>query len=966
MQQAGKHIVLFIACLYFTALASAQVTGTKVFSISDESSSPKILCLQKHSKGYLLAGTTDGLYRFNGTGFFNYKITDTVKRKSVSAVAEDNQHTVWIGFQTGEIGFVSNDSVKILYAEEGHPAVAITCILPDNKGTVYFATAGEGIYYYRNKRFYNINTDDGLSDNYIYQLQLSGTNSVIAGTDQGVNICTINQGKKNIVSYKSNTGIPDNIVRSLIPYSNNTFLLGMQDKGIGLFDVASHTYKPYSDYTEWPFAQVNSILKSHAGVWVGTETNGLISVNDTNATEVNFSYNQHFSKVSHLLNDDEGNVWFTSSQQLVKTSGYQLRNIIPYAPDLFSRVNTILADRNKNIWISSNNRLKQFHPEENTWQVKDYNFHFFDIKTDITSLYQDKFGNIWIGSMGKGIIVLNPSTGKSRSITENPLLLRGSILSINGRDDQIWISSLSGAVLCTLHNENADVDKPYTFKNFSNVSGVGSNYIYSIMVDSKGRAWFATDGKGLTLYENGTFTNYNKKEGLKNPVVYSLCEDTAGNIWLSTLNGGLYKFDGIQFTNFSAEQGLNDRTITALAVDRKGNIVAISKKGINIVDPRTGYISYLDADQGITELNGALNCIATTISGHVLLSSAEGIIDYYPDYLSLKPKIVLESIQLFLKDIGSTAQSSFNYDENNISFTYSGISMSHPFKIKYQYRLEGFSNEWVSTVDNNINFPRLPPGAYTFRVRASLNSNFSNSDEAVYRFTIKKPLWLQWWFIACCLLWVLAFLLWFIKNRERRLKRWERLEKERIQSQFETLKSQVNPHFLFNSFNTLISVIEENPGKAVEYVEHLSDLYRKIVTYRDKDLILLKEETDLINDYFFIQQKRFGNNLRLNVQLSDEDLSGNLIAPLTLQLLAENAVKHNAVSAETPLTIDIFINNKMLVVKNNVNPKLTTEKGSGMGLQNIQNRYKLLGSEDVKIEKTATLFIVCIPLIKPK
>lgn len=966
MQQAGKHIILFIAFLYFTVSTGAQVTGTKVFSIYDESSSPKILCLQKHSLGYLLAGTTDGLFRFNGSGFFNYRMNDTIKNVAVSAIAEDNLHTVWIGFQTGEIGFVSNDSVVIFNSEEGHPSVAITDILPDNKGTVYFATAGEGIYYYQNKRFYNLNTDDGLSDNYIYQLQLSGANSIIAGTDQGVNICTIIKGKKNITSYKSNIGIPDNIVRSLTPYSDNTFMLGMQDKGVGLFDVASHIYRPYSAYKEWPFAQVNSTLKSHTGVWVGTETGGLISVNEKNASEIKLNNGQRFAKVNHLLHDDEGNVWFTSNQQLVKTSGYQLQNILPYTSDLYSRLNTMLADRDGNIWISSNNRLKQYHSANGIWQSKDYDFSLLDTKTDITSLYQDKFGNIWIGSMGKGIIVLNPYTGKSRNITENPLLLQGSILSINGRDNQIWISSLSGAVLCTLGDENSNVSEAYYFKNFSNVSGIGSNYIYSIMVDSKGRAWFATDGKGLTLYENGTFTNYNKKDGLKDLVIYSLCEDTRGNIWLSTLNGGIYKFDGRRFANISAEQGLNDKTITALAIDKKGNLIAVSKKGINIVDPGTGYIFYIDGDQGITELNGALNCITTTATGHVLLSGAAGIIDYYPSYSSLKPKIVLESVQLFLKDIDFKSQNRFNYDENNISFSYSGISMSHSSKVKYQYKLEGFSNEWISTVDNNINFPRLPPGTYTFRVRASLNNNFTNSDEAVYRFTIKKPLWLQWWFIICCLLWLSAILLWFIKNRERRVKRWERLEKERIQSQFETLKSQVNPHFLFNSFNTLISVIEESPDKAVEYVEHLSDLYRKIVTYRDKDLISLKEETDLINDYFFIQRKRFGNNLRLNIELSDEQLSEYLIAPLTLQLLAENAVKHNAVSSETPLTIDIFINSKMLVVKNNLNPKVTVEKGSGMGLQNIQNRYKLLGNEDVKIEKTTTSFIVCIPLIKPK
>jgi hypothetical protein len=371
---------------------------------------------------------------------------------------------------------------------------------------------------------------------------------------------------------------------------------------------------------------------------------------------------------------------------------------------------------------------------------------------------------------------------------------------------------------------------------------------------------------------------------------------------------------------------LNDATVTALSTDKKGNIVAVTKKGVNIIDRESFNISYIDGDQGVNEWNADLNCIAQTSTGDLLLVTASGIVKFTPTYRSLKPQIVLESAQLFLKDIDAEKQAKFDYDENNLSFTFSGISLSHPTKVQYQYRLEGFSNEWIPTRDNKINFPKLPPGNYTFRVRAALNNNFANSNEASYRFSISKPFWIQWWFIILAVLVFISLLYWYIKSREQRLQRWGKLEKERIQSQFETLKSQVNPHFLFNSFNTLISVIEENPDKAVEYVEHLSDLYRKIVTYRDKDLITLAEEIELIKDYYFIQRKRFGCNLELTINVTKEDLQQFLIAPLTLQLLSENAVKHNAISAHTPLSISITKVDKWLVVKNNLNPKLTIEK----------------------------------------
>jgi ligand-binding sensor domain-containing protein len=96
--------------------------------------------------------------------------------------------------------------------------------------------------------------------------------------------------------------------------------------------------------------------------------------------------------------------------------------------------------------------------------------------------------------------------------------------------------------------KNRGIKEQYQFTNYSNASGIGSNYVYSIMPDSKNRVWFATDGRGVTMYENGRFINFNEKSGLKSTVIYSLCEDKDGNIWFSTLNAGLYKYDGVKFT----------------------------------------------------------------------------------------------------------------------------------------------------------------------------------------------------------------------------------------------------------------------------------------------------------------------------------------------------------------------------------------------------------------------------------
>ena len=197
---------------------------------------------------------------------------------------------------------------------------------------------------------------------------------------------------------------------------------------------------------------------------------------------------------------------------------------------------------------------------------------------------------------------------------------------------------------------------------------------------------------------------------------------------------------------------------------------------------------------------------------------------------------------------------------------------------------------------------------------------------------------------------IITLFYFFVKDREKRVKRWERLEKEKIQSQFETLKSQVNPHFLFNSFNTLISVIEDDQEKAVEYVEHLSDLYRKIVTYRDKDVITLKEEIDIIKIIFTFRENDLEKPSSYKSYFSKR--STNMFHCSTYTSIANRKCgKAQCNISRNTINNKMNIEDDLLVVSNNINLKVTNETGAGMGLQNIQKRYKLLSNVKLSLTK---------------
>lgn len=190
----------------------------------------------------------------------------------------------------------------------------------------------------------------------------------------------------------------------------------------------------------------------------------------------------------------------------------------------------------------------------------------------------------------------------------------------------------------------------------------------------------------------------------------------------------------------------------------------------------------------------------------------------------------------------------------------------------------------------------------------------------------------------------------------------EKLAKENIQSQYETLKSQINPHFLFNNLNTLSALIEENPKLAVEYVQKTADYYRSILNLKDKEVITLGEELDLINTFFNLQHNRYGDNLKLIVDI-DSTLYSTYVAPLSLQMLFENAIKHNIISKDKSLTVSVTSTTDYISVSNNLQKRDVDQESNGFGLKNITDRYSYLSTRKVEISENDSYFTVSIPIL---
>jgi hypothetical protein len=190
----------------------------------------------------------------------------------------------------------------------------------------------------------------------------------------------------------------------------------------------------------------------------------------------------------------------------------------------------------------------------------------------------------------------------------------------------------------------------------------------------------------------------------------------------------------------------------------------------------------------------------------------------------------------------------------------------------------------------------------------------------------------------------------------------ERLQKESIRLQYEALRNQVNPHFLFNSLNSLTSLVHQDQDEAVRFIKHLSEVYRYVLEHKDSELVPLADEIRFTERYISLQKIRHGDSLKVSIAVQDP--KGRMVVPVSMQVLVENAIKHNVVSEEHPLEIGITDIGDALLIRNNLQPRKTLNESGGIGLNSLKARYAFITDRPVVARQTTDNFEVELPFIK--
>lgn len=942
----GFYLALFL--LSGWVVGAAQSWRFTNIRLPDRIQRSDISGLYHDPIGYIWLMHKHGMHRFDGHTWQPLQPPGGWKAQ-VTAVFRDWQNQLWIGLSDGSLWASRTNGLEKLEFEEGHPAKPITGFAEDDLHRIWWSTYGEGAYVIDQGRQYNFNSEDGLPADDVYTI-LSDKKNTWVTTDGGVIQLQLEGGKKNVKKLGAKAGLSDEVVLCMVPMGTG-FLAGTFDQGLFWGNGAS--FKSFGNNSNpWSLGAITAIYHQPGErIWIGTESQGLWQwdLHWNRLFQVGGSQDWKGCKVYDLEADAEGNIWVLSDRHGLSRVNTQLTQYTT-PPE---NVQALKIDGGGQIWLGTENGLyKGALNLDGTYQWQ----RQVGVNANITSIWAPDDQTLWLGTLGQGIWKYHVVNNRYQQWNESQGLQRSSLLSLQGDGEWLWLGALGG--LSRTRYQSA----PLLFETEKERGIPHANYIYHIYKGTGGQMAFGTDGQGLGIWDGKQFTLHKNLGKLNLHSVYSITQTSDGVWWLGTDRNGLVRWDGKTAKAWTNGQGMSSTTIPSVMADRNGNILALHRNGLDLVHPFSGQVRSWGPEWGLwEEFDPNMNAIFKDAAQRIWFAG-NGALYLYTGIHSMipGPKLIIESIKFSDKNANWETEHHFAASENNLSLQFIGVWFTEPEKVLYRYRLEGFDPDWIYTANKQLIYNNLPPGLYTLYLEAGLGTSFTGAKGFKYTFRIAAPWYFTWWFWTSLAMLLVLLFYWYQTNRDKRLARINRLEKEKAERQLQALQSQINPHFLFNNFNTLMALIEEDQQGALEYVEALSDFYRHILQYRDVDLIPLTTELEIVQGFLNLLGKRYGGHLQVKVDLKD---TGCMVVPLALQMLLENAVKHNVVAASQPLQVEIFRANGHLVVQNNLQPKISTAPSTAFGLQGIKQRYELLGKA-VVVEKTATKFKVLLPCIE--
>ncbi|MGM0406528.1 MAG: two-component regulator propeller domain-containing protein [Bacteroidota bacterium] len=857
---------------------------------------------------------------WQGVGFCKYNPLDdefthyaydpnTLKRDWYSDFLEDKNHNFWIGFWGSSGLHLFNRNKERFEPDHFKPSnlplkQEITALASD-KQNLWMASKKGFIYKYQYKtgkyfaytsgdndysEFNKVHYKDIIDFNTVFEILIDKSNQKWLITDSGIINISANENVFSDFPFET-----DRDYRFLNINPDKSKAWFVVDNHLLVFDFLTKNY-----YTE----NINSSPIKNLKYIIQKETS--------------------YSLVTHnqILTFDQNN----QKSFLID----ELKNEI---------ITKVFYDHNNYLWIFTKNDVYVY--DDQLSRLKN-DFSLPELKNlNILSTYQYSDSTIFIGT-DNGIFLINQfKEVKHFCSGNNPEenIVSDEILSVTADFNQnIWIGTDNG--LCKYNSEK----KAFEAFNQPDRFSLTSHLISDLFEDNNGYIWVGTTNGGLNMIdpETRTIKHFvylkNDSTSISSNTIHCIFQDQDQNIWVGTDDGlNLFNQEALKFKRFYRTDGLPGDEIMSIEQDNQSNLWIATNNGLSRFNPQNAVFANYYEQDGL-QANAFSNASTKLKSGQLVFGGVNGINVFHPediDFKYQKPEVQITKFKIFDQvyktDFINTDEINLHYKENFFTIKFSALNYYNPQQFEYKYLLEGVDPGWVSA-NNDLSavYTDIKHGDYIFKVFA-IAPDGTEGDIKTLRINIEPPFWQTWWFYTLILIIKFSIIGWILYLRFRKY----RAEKENAQLEQKLLRSQMNPHFIFNALFSIQSFIyAQQNEEADRFLTKFSRLLRLILENSRESLITVESEIQTIGNYLDLQKLRFDEKFQFKIivdpKINKEEI---MIPPMLAQPFIENAIEHGFYKKDKKYNLNIGI---WLVEKNII----YTIEDNGIGIDKSKKLNK--------------------------
>lgn len=882
-------LLVLLLLLCFGPNTRAQSPLTKNYTVKDGLPSSETHDIFQDSKGYIWIATDRGVCRFDGYRFETFNTTNGLPDNTIFEVYEDHKHRIWFRSYSGRLSYYLDGKIYSLSINEeivkAHNNGHSTSIYVDKGDTVWIGMRGIRIVKIIAKENEEKVEVIVKRQGHFYISGEPGSGYIWAGGYVEGNLLQkifINEGEGREYTIGPPT-VSDGSLPNVLRRKNGDYLLAKHKtlyvagaNGLETFDIPGKTIAVRED--------------RKGNVWIPYRHYGLALYAGGDFSKQPKVYFKDID-ISDIYEDNEGGLWFAS---LTNGIFYMTcRDIRTYNNRSVNRNAREVAKINDSIVAVGydNGLMQRFNVNtENYTEIPDAGAGY------IQDISPDEKGNVWIG--GGSLVKSNQSLSdfpehypvgiKKIAIESDTSILLAHTSSLCRITSDKKVKALAGLFMSTADNSGCI---PYNLR------------LYTLFIDHSKRVWMGTLN-GLHEYTGKSVTHWGEKFPLLKHNISSIIEPAPGVLWLASVGRGIIILDlnKNSIAQLSAKDGLMNDMCSVLFMDASEAIWAGTNNGLSKITKKKNSDRYVFTN--LSMKNGLVSNEIESIAeagGKIWVGTTDGVSVFDPSVIemnTLPPPVYITSVTIHSSAIPLQTHYELDHDKNFISIKFIGLSYRTAGSVMYKLKMQGIDKDWLYTTQPNIQYTTIPPGSYTFSVYAMNNDGVWSTHPATLSFTISPPYWETVWFRVGLALVVLGIIVLVFMIRYRYLKKTEKekneLYRKIVDTELKALRAQMNPHFIFNSLNSIQCFILDNDTRgAYKYLGKFSKMVRQTLNNSRKEMITLAEELDTLKLYIELESLRFKNAFAFNIEVNEDiDPEDIKVPALIIQPFVENAIWH--------------------------------------------------------------------------